>query len=104
MNLKSVIGRFRLIAILEGISYLLFAVTMPLKYMLDIPQPNYVVGMAHGVLFIAYIFLALQAIFVYKWNIKTAFMILAASLIPTATFFVDSKILKPESEKLNEAL
>ncbi|WP_246070000.1 DUF3817 domain-containing protein [Mangrovivirga cuniculi] len=73
MNLKTTLGRFRLIAILEGISYLLFAITMPLKYILDIPQPNYVVGMAHGVLFIAYILFALTAIVTYKWNLKTSF-------------------------------
>ncbi|MCX2744038.1 DUF3817 domain-containing protein [Mangrovivirga sp. M17] len=104
MNLKSTLGRFRLVAILEGISYLLFAITMPLKYMMDIPQPNYVVGMAHGFLFIAYIFLALTAIFTYKWNLKTSFLVLLASLIPAGTFFIDIKILKPEEQKLKESL
>ncbi len=96
MNLDTFIGRFRVIAILEGISYLLLGVTMPLKYMLEIPEPNYIVGMAHGILFIAYIFLALQAIFTFKWKISTSFTVLVASLIPFGTFYADAKILKPQ--------
>lgn len=96
MNIKTSLGRFRLVAILEGISYLLFAITMPLKYMLDIKEPNMVVGMAHGWLFIAYIILALQNIFKYKWGWKTAGLALAASLLPFGTFVVDHKILKPQ--------
>lgn len=57
MNLKSSFGLLRLCALLEGISYLLFALTMPLKYMYDIKTPNKIVGMIHGGLFIAYVLL-----------------------------------------------
>lgn len=96
MNIKTPLGRLRLVAILEGISYLLFAITMPLKYKLGIKEPNMVVGMAHGWLFIAYIILALQNILKYKWNWKTAFFVLAASLLPFATFIADAKIFKPQ--------
>ena len=95
MNLKSPLGRLRILAILEGISYLLLAVTMPLKYMLDIPEPNFVVGMAHGWLFIAYIIISLQNAYIHQWRIKTSFLVLAASLVPFGTFVVDAKILKP---------
>ncbi|MBC6999989.1 DUF3817 domain-containing protein [Cytophaga sp. FL35] len=86
---------FRLTAILEGISYLaLFAVTMPLKYMADLPMPNKYVGYAHGVLFIAYIILAVVFWFEKKWSIKKGFILLVASLLPFATFYVDSRYLK----------
>lgn len=87
---------FRATSILEGISYLaLFAVTMPLKYMADLPMPNKYVGYAHGVLFIAYILLALVFCFQKKWPVKRAIILLIASLLPFATFYVDSKYLKP---------
>lgn len=99
MNLKTPIGRLRLIAILEGVSYLLLAITMPLKYFLDIPEPNFVVGMAHGWLFILYIALCLQNTRIYHWNIKITLLILAASLIPFATFFADSILFKPTEQK-----
>ena len=54
MNLNSKLGQLQLLAILEGISYISFGLTMPLKYMMEIKGPNYIVGMAHGLLFMAY--------------------------------------------------
>ena len=101
MNLKTTIGRFRLIAISEGISYLLFAITMPLKYGLDITGPNKVVGLAHGILFILYIVMCAQMAYVLKWNLKTTFLAMLASLIPFGTFYADVKLFKPESKRVN---
>jgi integral membrane protein len=89
---------FRATAILEGISYLaLFAVTMPLKYWADIPMPNKYVGYAHGVLFIGYIILAFIFWRMKKWGCKKGFILLLASLLPFATFYVDKKYLAPLS-------
>lgn len=102
MDLRTFLGRFRLVAILEGISYLLFGVTMPLKYMLDIPEPNLVVGMVHGILFIAYIILCSQAIFEFKWDLKTSFIAMVASLIPGGTFYADAKIFRLQQKKRSE--
>lgn len=99
MNLSTPLGRFRLVAILEGVSYLLFGITMPLKYAMNIPEPNYIVGMAHGLLFITYIAMCLQVIYIYKWSVKTSFIALIASLIPAGTFIADAKIFKPLSAK-----
>lgn len=87
---------FRITAILEGISYLaLFGITMPLKYWAEIPGPNKVVGYAHGVLFIAFIVLALIVCFNKKWGIKRFIIFGIASLLPFATFYVEQKYLKP---------
>jgi integral membrane protein len=96
MTIKTPIGRLRIVAILEGISYLLFAITMPLKYVYGIKEPNMIVGMAHGWLFIAYVFLSFQNIFKYKLNWQTSFFVLIASLLPIATFIADHKIFKPQ--------
>ena len=48
------IKEFRIIAIIEGLSYLAFGITMPLKYMYEITEPNYVIGMLHGLVFLLY--------------------------------------------------
>jgi integral membrane protein len=88
------IKAFKTTAILEGISYLLFGLTMPLKYMMDMPMPNKIVGYAHGFLFIAYILLAFGIFQTAKYNIKEKLIILAASLIPFATFYVERKMIK----------
>ena len=98
MNLKSPLGRLRLLALLEGISYLLLGITMPIKYMLGIPEPNFYVGMAHGWLFILYVILSLQNTRLYRWDFKTTMIVLVASLIPFGTFVVDNRILKPLQE------
>lgn len=87
---------FRIAAILEGISYLaLFAITMPLKYWAEIPQPNKWVGYAHGFLFIVYVILAIVFWMEKKWSIKRLIVLIAASLLPFATFYVDKKYLHP---------
>ncbi|WKV10917.1 DUF3817 domain-containing protein [Marivirga harenae] len=85
------IKNLRVIAILEGISYILLGVTMPLKYMLNMPQPNYFVGMAHGVLFIAYCVLVVYAAYKRNWTMKLTLLSLAASLIPFGTFYAEWK-------------
>ena len=87
---------FRITAILEGISYLsLFAFTMPLKYWAGILEPNKIVGYAHGVLFIAYVIVAFLFWYSQKWNFKRLLVLVTASLLPFATFYVDQKYLKP---------
>ena len=65
----SLLRVFRYIAILEGISYLLFGVTMPLKYVYEIVEPNYYIGMAHGMLFLLYCALGLSSAVQYKWKL-----------------------------------
>ena len=80
---------------MEGISYISFALTMPLKYMWDIKGPNYVVGMAHGVLFIAYCAWVAALHVNRKMPVKTTSLLLIASLVPFMTFWAEKKILKP---------
>lgn len=84
------------LAILEGISYLLFAVSMPLKYVYHLSEPNYIVGMIHGLLFIGYCLFVLIVARAYQWQFGKTMLCLAASLLPIATFIVDSKILRKE--------
>ncbi|WP_024769217.1 DUF3817 domain-containing protein [Aquimarina macrocephali] len=89
------ITSFRLISYLEGISYLLILfVTMPLKYIFESPEPNQIIGMAHGFLFLIYIVFAFLVKPEKKWNIKTLMIVLACSIIPFGTFWMDQKYLK----------
>ncbi len=88
------VGRFRVIAFLEGCSFLLLGITMVLKYMYDLPQPNYIVGMAHGLLFILYIMLLAQLYFSKTINFIQAFWSFIASLLPFGTFIADVKIFR----------
>lgn len=84
---------FRRVALLEGISFLLILfVTMPLKYIWNIPEPTYYIGMAHGVLFVLYVILVFIVAYQLKWKLMTIFLALLASIIPFGTFVADRKI------------
>lgn len=84
-----------MIALLEGVSYiLLLFVAVPIKYLQQDPQYVKMLGMPHGVLFMAYIVLALWLKPDYQWNQRTFLTVLLASIIPFGTFYVDKKFLK----------
>lgn len=83
---------FRKIAFAEGVSYLLFALTMPLKYMLKIPEPNYIVGLAHGLLFVAYCLLLLNVWLKYEWTLKKTLIAFAMALVPFGTFWAEKNL------------
>ena len=94
MTLDKKIRAFRWISILEGLSFLiLLFLAMPLKYFFDLPQMVQVVGMAHGVLFLAYV---VGALYMYKpmnWKPFTLFIIIACSVVPFGPFYVEKKFL-----------
>ncbi|MEZ7504949.1 DUF3817 domain-containing protein [Flavobacterium sp. Arc2] len=85
---------FKVVAILEGISYLVL-----FSNMLFIKPNNfelyhsllYPIGMSHGVLFIGYVILAFILRKPQKWDFKTFSLIQLASLIPFGTFYVEKK-------------
>ena len=89
------IKAFRVIALLEGISYILLLFAgVPMKYFWDDPTLVKALGMPHGLLFVAYIILAFLIKEDKKWDIKTFFIVLIASVLPFGTFYVDRKYLK----------
>ncbi|PWH85267.1 DUF3817 domain-containing protein [Brumimicrobium oceani] len=99
MNFSTSLGILRVLALVEGISYLALGLTMPLKYMYEMPMPNKIVGMAHGFLFISYCIMVFVVNQDKKWSFMTNFWAYFASLIPFGTFVADAKIFKREQEK-----
>jgi len=85
---------FKIIAYLEGISYLcLFANMFVIKNIdLDLYKKIlYPLGMAHGLLFVLYVVLAIYLAVEYKWSIKKTIYILVASVLPFGTFYSEKK-------------
>jgi integral membrane protein len=102
---SSTVQSLRLLAFWEGTSLLLILfVTMPLKYLAGMPQPNLIVGMAHGILFIGYIALVLLARAEYGMSLKDTFWAMLASVLPFGTFVADSRIFKPLQERIRAPL
>lgn len=88
---------FRKIAFVEGISYLvLLLVAMPLKYFADMPLAVTVVGGLHGVLFVAFIILAIATMLTYKFNVGWLIKAFISSIIPFGTFWMDNNYWKKE--------
>ncbi|WP_136481067.1 DUF3817 domain-containing protein [Cognatitamlana onchidii] len=86
---------FRIVALLEGVSYiLLLFIATPIKYLGNDPQYVKLLGMPHGLLFIAYIALAIILKNDYLWNTKQFIVVLIASIIPFGTFYIDKVYLK----------
>jgi len=88
---------FKIVALLEGVSYLaLFSNMLLIK-------PNHIelyktllfpIGMAHGVLFITYIILAIMLKIELNWDWKKFGLICLASILPFGTFYMEHKYFK----------
>ena len=106
---RTLIGKFRLLGFVEGLSYLLIlGVAMPrwLIYLLsklevEIPQwlnvlvmPNAirVIGMTHGILFILYCLQLYLTVRHHKWSLGYAAYLFVAALIPFGTFYTDRRL------------
>jgi len=91
----SLLNIFRIIALIEGVSYiLLLFVAVPIKYLMEDPQYVKLLGMPHGFLFILYITLAILIKNDLKWTTKQFGHVLLASIIPFGTFYIDREYLK----------
>ena len=86
---------FRIVSILEGISYLLLLfIATPIKYLSGNEMFVKMLGMPHGLLFLTYVVLAIMLKYEQGWETKKFFIILVASIIPFGTFYIDKKYFR----------
>lgn len=86
---------FKIVALLEGVSLLLlFFFAMPMKYLMNDPMYVKHIGMAHGLLFIGYIIMAVMLKIEDNWSGKKLAIVSLASIIPFGTFYVEKKYLR----------
>ena len=96
---NDLIGNFRIIGFIEGISYLLLLfIAMPLKYMMGIAIVTKIVGMIHGLLFIVFLVILMQAAQKHNFAMKESAIFFIASLIPFGTFFTDRRLRELEEK------
>jgi len=92
---------FRVVSMLEGFSYLAI-----LSVTLGFVSRDFVsvLGMAHGVLFMLYLFLSLAASNKQQWAMVTYLALFIASVVPFAFIAVEFFISRQlASQKLTEA-
>lgn len=88
---------FKIVALLEGVSYLVLFSNMlfvkPIHF--DLYKTLlFPIGMSHGLLFVGYIILATMLKFEDSWNMKKFGLVCAASVVPFGTFYVEKKYLR----------
>lgn len=96
--LRTPVGRFRAIALVEGISYLLLlGVAMPLKYFAGFPEAVLAVGWVHGVLFVLYLVSLCEVSLARRWRLWRILGAFVASLVPFGTFVLDARLRREGS-------
>lgn len=96
--LRTSLGRFRAIAFIEGVSYLvLLGVAMPLKYFAGFPEAVLAVGWVHGVLFVLYLVALAEVSLARRWRLLRILSAFVASLIPFGTFVLDARLRREGS-------
>ena len=83
---------FRLLSLIEGLSLItLLFIAMPAKYQFghDFVWP---VGMAHGVLWLAYVVMSLAVSHVLRWSVLAWGLALLCSVLPFGFLWVDARL------------
>ena len=97
-NLSTNLGKFRLIALLEGISFIVLVfIAMPLKYGFGLPLFVKYFGWAHGLLFVLYNILLLQCALEYSWKFGRIVIAFFAGLLPFGIFVFERKLRNEEN-------
>lgn len=91
------LAQLRLVAFLEGVSFLLLLAAMPFKYLYAQPIGVRVLGPVHGVLFVLFVAALLRVATLQEWKFGRSVAAFAASLVPFGTFVLD-RALRRELE------
>jgi integral membrane protein len=99
MDLKTAtaLRRLRLVSAPEAVSFLLLLVGSVLRRTTDF-DPVPVLGAVHGVLFIAYAVLWLDAWHRTRWAVGTAAWYFLMAVIPTGGFFAERRLRRAAAE------
>ena len=84
LDVRTTAGRFRLVALAEAVTWVGLLTGMYFKY-LGSPRTEIgvqVFGMAHGIVFMAFVVAAALTGRVYSWRVGTWLLALVASIVP----------------------
>ena len=84
---------FRYVAIAEASSWLLLIIATAIKYGADGPDLAPILGPIHGLLFVAYVLMALTLRTDAGWDNRTTLIVLACSIIPFGGYFVERRLV-----------
>jgi integral membrane protein len=103
-SLSHPLGRFRLLGIIEGISFLvLLGIAMPLKYRFGIPEAVRYTGWLHGALFVGYLWMLMHIAILRDWSIWRVLTAFFAAVIPFGPFLLDARLKQEQIAEQNQA-
>ena len=87
--------RLRWVGKIEGVSFLvLLGIAMPQKYWAGLPLAVKLVGWAHGVLFIVFLFALWGAWRSARLPLRLGALVFVASLLPFGPFVIDARLAR----------
>jgi len=99
--MKSVILRFRIMAVVSGVmSLLLWFVYMPIKYVFDAPNLHSAtvwIPMVHGYLYPIYILTAIQFAAKARWPIMRMLGLILAGTLPVTSLIAERRVVRTYS-------
>ena len=83
---------FRVVALIEAVSYLILLVAVVAKYGFDAPIGVRVMGPVHGVIFLVYAGLAFTVREELRWSAQHTAAVLAAAVLPLGGYLVERSL------------
>ena len=87
---------FRIVALMEATSFLMLLVASVLKRTADADVLVTILGPIHGVLFIAYVLIALGVRPDQGWDMRTTLLVLLGAVLPFGGYVVDRWLARRE--------
>ena len=88
------VTKFRLVAIIEAVTYLLLLAAVVVKRVLDGPDFVSVLGPIHGIAFLVYFVLVLMVRDEQGWTVGQTLVVLIASAVPFGGFVVNQRMVR----------
>jgi integral membrane protein len=89
----TVLRQLRLVALLEGSSFLaLLFIAMPLKYLAGFPLAVRITGSVHGLLFLMFMVALYRTGLERDWPLRRSLLAFVSSIVPFGTFIFDRSL------------
>ena len=85
---------FRLVSLLEGLSYLILAFCSYLKHFHGIEDAVKIPGMTHGLLFVSFVLLLVNCWISKGWKAKFGIAAFFSAIIPFGFLWLDAQLKK----------
>ncbi len=92
-KLRGEIGAFRVVAVVEAVTYLVLLGAVVLYRVLDGPDLIGVLGPVHGIAFLVYLVLALRIRESQKWSLGRTIIVILAAAVPFGGFWVERRLV-----------